>query len=267
MIGATREANAILTIAYRDLLKFFRDPSRLIGTLILPIIFVGALGGSFQANLGSQIGFNYLAFTFTGIFVQTLFQSTAFGIISLIEDRENDFSQEIFISPISRYSIVFGKIFGESLVALTQAVAVIAFGMLIRIPFTPANILGLLFVGILTCLMGGAFGLILLSGFGSQRAANQILPFLIFPQFFLAGVFTPIQKLPLYLEILSRISPLRYPVDMARDIFYAGSPDYNKVVLTGPFTGLLGNLVIMGVLFAIFLVIGTASFVRSERNR
>lgn len=267
MIGVTREVNAILTIAYRDLLRFFRDPSRLIGTLILPIIFVGALGGSLQANLGTQIGFNYLTFTFTGIFAQTLFQSTAFGIISLIEDRENDFSQEIFISPISRYSIVFGKIFGESLVAFTQAIAVLAFGIVIRIPFTPINILGLLFAGVIGCLLGGAFGLILLSGFGSQRAANQILPFLIFPQFFLAGVFTPIQKLPFYLEILSRISPLRYTVDLCRDIYYAGSPEYNKVVLTGPFTGPLGNLVIIGVLFAIFLFIGTTMFVRSERNR
>lgn len=267
MIGIAREANAITTIAFRDILKFLRDPSRLIGTLVLPVIFIGILGGSFQANAGKQLGYDYLLFTFTGIFAQTLFQSTAFGLISLIEDRENDFSQEIFISPISRYSIVFGKILGESLVALTQAIAVIGFGLLIHVPFTPERILGLIVVGIVVCLLGGAFGLILLSGFGSQRAANQILPFLIFPQFFLGGVFSPIQKLPIYLDILSHISPLRYAVDLTRDIFYIGHPDYEKVVLHGAGTGPLANLAIIGLIFAIFLLIGTALFVRSERNR
>ncbi len=267
MIGAARETNAIITIAFRDILKFLRDPSRLIGTLVLPIIFIGALGGSLQANVGKQLGYDFLLFTFTGIFAQTLFQSTAFGLISLIEDRENDFSQEIFISPISRYSIVFGKILGESLVALTQAIAVIGFGIVIHVPFTPERVLGLIAVGIVVCLFGGAFGLILLSGFGSQRAANQILPFLVFPQFFLGGVFTPIQHLPLFIDILSRISPLRYAVDLTRDIFYIGYPDYSKVVLHGPGTGPLANLLIIGGIFTVFLVIGTTLFVRSEHNR
>ena len=139
------------------------------------MVFIGILGGSLQANVGKQLGYDYLLFTFTGIFAETLFQSTAFGLISLIEDRENDFSQEIFISPISRYSIIFGKILGESLVAITQVIAVIGFGIVIHVPFTPERIVGLILVGTVVCLLGGAFGLLLLSGFGSQRAANQIL--------------------------------------------------------------------------------------------
>lgn len=263
MTGPLREINAILTIAYRDILRFLRDPSRLIGTLILPVIFVGLLGGSFQSNLGTNLGYNLLTLIFTGVFAQTLFQSTAFGIISLIEDRENDFTQEIFISPISRYSIVFGKILGESLVALVQGIAVIIFGLFIGIPFTIPSLLGMLVVALIVCLMGGSFGLLLLSSFGSQRAANQILPFLIFPQFFLAGVFNPIQQLPWYIDIFSRISPLRYAVDLTRNVFYAGRPEYSKIVLLSPFI----NMAIMVLLFTIFLVVGTTLFVRSERNR
>jgi ABC-2 type transport system permease protein len=266
--GPRRELNAIFTIAYRDMMRFLRDPSRLIGTLVLPVIFVGVLGGSFQAGLGGSVGFNLLTFIFTGVYAQTLFQSTAFGIISLIEDRENDFSQEIFISPISRYSIIFGKILGESLVALAQAAAVIVFGLIIRIPLSPFQILGLFLAGILTCLIGGAFGLLLLSGFGSQRAANQILPFLIFPQFFLAGAFSPLkaasgQSLPWYIDILSRIAPLRYAVDLTRNLYYAGTPAYSKVVLENP----LVNLIVLIAMFLLFLIAGTFIFVRSERNR
>src|SRR5216684_4150529 len=246
MLGSVREANAIVTIAYRDVLKFTRDPSRLIATLVLPVLLVGLFGEGLQATLGSSLGYNYLTFVF------------------LIEDRENDFAQEIFISPISRYSLVFGKILGESLVAFAQAVVIVAFGAFIGVPMNWVTLPGLLFVAFVTCLLGGAFGLILLATLGSQRAANQILPFLIIPQLILAGVFNPLKGLPIYLDLVSRIAPLRYAVDLTRAVYYLGQPAaYNKVVLASPFI----NLLIMIGMFVIFLVTGTILFVRSERNK
>src|SRR5437763_11063059 len=99
-----REFNAILTIAYRDLLKFLRDPGRIIGTFALPFLVIPIFGGTLDANLSANTGFNFMAFIFTGIFAQTLFQSSTFGIISLITDRESDFSQTVFVAPISRSS-------------------------------------------------------------------------------------------------------------------------------------------------------------------
>jgi ABC-2 type transport system permease protein len=264
MLGTAREANAMVTIAYRDLLKFARDPARLIATLLLPVLFIGLFGEGLQATLGPGLGYNYLTFVFLGVFAQTLFQSTALGIVSLIEDRQNDFAQEMFISPISRYSLVFGKILGESLVAFAQAVVIVAFGAMIGVQVYWVMLPGLLFTVLVTCLLGGAFGLILLSAMGSQRAANQILPFLIIPQLILAGVFNPLKGLPLYLDLVSRIAPLRYAVDLTRAIYYQGQPaTYQKVVLVSPVV----NLLIMTGMFVIFFVIGTTLFVRSERNR
>lgn len=264
MLGSRREANAIVTIAYRDVLKFTRDPSRLLATLILPILFVGLFGEGLQATLGPSLGYNYLTFIFLGFFAQTLFQSTALGIVSLIEDRENDFAQEMFISPISRYALVFGKILGESIVAFAQALVLVVFGAVIGIPLNWVTLPGLLFVALVTCLLGGAFGLILLATMGSQRAANQIMPFLVFPQLILAGVFNPLKGLPLYLDLASKIAPLRYAVDLTRAIYYAGQPAiYQKVVLAPPAV----NLLIMTAMFVVFLVAGTLLFVRSERNK
>jgi ABC-2 type transport system permease protein len=257
------DLNAIIAIAFRDLIKFGRDPLRIVSALIFPVVFIGILGGSFQASLGQVLEYNFLAFTFTGVFAQTLFQSAALGLISLIEDRENDFSQEMFVSPISRYAIVFGKILGETLVALTQGVAVVAFAVLIGIPLTWGQALALLPVAVISCLFGGAFGVVLMANISNQRAANQIFPFIMLPQFFLAGVFTPIKVLPWYLDILSKISPMRYPVDFTRGVYYAGLPEYEAVVVLSPVT----NLVIMGSLFFIFLVVGTWLFVRNEHNR
>lgn len=257
------ELNAISAIAYRDLMKFLRDPVRIVATLIFPFVFISILGGSFQANLGDSLNYDFLTFVFTGVFAQTLFQSAASGLISLIEDRENDFSQEMFVSPISRYSIIFGKILGESLVALAQGGVVLLFGFIIGVPMSLSQLLALIPVALIACLFGGAFGVIIMASLSNQRAANQIFPFIMFPQFFLAGVFSPIRVLPLYLDILSKISPMRYPVDLARGVFYAHSPEYEAVVLQSP----LFNLLIMGSLFFVFLVSGTWLFVRNERNR
>lgn len=255
--------NAIATIAYRDFVKLLRDRGRLAATFIFPFLFIGILGGSLQANLSDDIGYNFITFVFTGVLGQTLFQSTASGIISLVEDRANDFSQELFVSPVSRYVIIFGKIIGETLVALTQGIGIILFGLIIGVDFSLFNLAAILPVAIVACLLGGAFGVLVLSNLNSERTANQIFPFIIFPQFFLAGVFNPIKKLPLILDILSRISPMRYAVDLMRGVYYAGTPEYDLVVLASPLT----NLAIIGALFAIFFTVGTILFVRNERNR
>jgi len=258
-----REISPMLALAHRDLIKLLRDRARLVSTLIFPFIFIGALGGALQSNFGNIAGYDFLVFTFTGVLAQTMFQTTALGLISLIEDRENDFSQEIFISPISRYTIIFGKIIGETLVAIPQGLAVLLFGLVIQVPISLQQAVALLVGALVVAIFGGAFGVMVLANLRSQRAANQIFPFVMLPQFFLAGVFSPIQVLPWYLEILSRISPMRYAVDFGRGLYYAGTPEYDKVVLLDPLT----NLLIMSVAFLVFMIAGTVMFVRAERNR
>ncbi|WP_160146056.1 ABC transporter permease [Dictyobacter aurantiacus] len=256
--------NAILTIAGRDVTRFVREPMRLIFTFLLPLILVGGLSGPLQSNFGKAAGYNLMTFSMTGLLAMSLFQTVMSGLTSLIEDRTSDFSQEMFIAPISRYAIVFGKIMGESLVALIQAVALVALGALVfGVPISLFTLLMILPVSLIICLLGGSFGVLLTSLFSKQSTANMVIPFFMFPQFFLAGVFLPVRNLPWYLDILSRILPLRYAVDLARSIFYAGRPEYNQIVLINPII----NLIVIAILFTIFLVIGTILFVRSEHNR
>ena len=257
------DVNAILAIASRDVLKLVRDRNRLVFSLVFPVIFVGLMGGTLQSNLGRAAGFNFIGFIFTGVLGMTLFQSAAQGLISLLEDRENDFSQEMFVSPISRYSIVFGKILGETVVAFVQAVPTIGLALALRVPLSLTQVALLVPAGLLACLLGGAFGVAAMSVLSSQRAAQQIFPFVMFPQFFLAGIFNPIKVLPWYLIPFSLLSPMRYAVDLLRGVVYAGRPEYDRVVLLNPLT----NLAVMVAIFLGCLVLGTAVFVRRETNR
>jgi ABC-2 type transport system permease protein len=257
------EVSAVMAIAHRDLVKLLRDRTRLIADFAFPLIFIGVLGTSLQAGFGDVSGIDILTYVFTGVLAQTLWQSSAMGVISLIEDRENDFSQEIFVSPISRYSIVIGKVVGESLVALPQGVAIVAFGLLIGIALSPVTLLLLVPTALIVTVFGGAFGVLVLSRLPNRRAATQIFPFVMLPQFFLAGVFNPIDDLPWYLNIASHLAPMRYAVDIVRDVYYGIHPEPVEVPLASFGT----NLMIIGGLFAVFIVAGTAFFVRAEQNR
>jgi ABC-2 type transport system permease protein len=83
------------------------------------------------------------------------------------------------------------------------------------------------------------------------------------PQFFLAGVFNPIDNLGQPLDLLSRLAPMRYAVDLLRNAYYGVHPEEVDV----PLEPIGTNLGIIAVMFAVFVVAGTVVFVRAERNR
>ena len=257
------DLSAIAVIAHRDFVKLLRDRTRLLSELAFPLVLVLLLGPALQSGFGGTSKLDLTAFVFTGVLAQTIWQSATLGLVSLIADREEDFSQEIFVSPVSRYAIVAGKIIGEALVALPTGLGILVVGLLIGVPLSPLVLIAIIPVSLLIAVYGGAFGLLILSNLTSQRTATQVFPFLLLPQFFLAGVFNPIHDLPLPLAILSAVSPLRYAVELMRNVVYGLQPG----VAAPTTTPLPINLAAIGVSFGVFLIIGTALFVRAERNR
>ncbi|MDE3229824.1 MAG: ABC transporter permease, partial [Chloroflexota bacterium] len=152
---------------------------------------------------------------------------------------------------------------GETFVALAQVLPLLVFALVLGVPITLEQLALLGPVAFASCLLGGSFGLVAMAIINTQQAANQVFNFLLLPQLFLAGVFTPIASLPWYLDILSRLSPLRYIVDLFRDVLYAGRPEYHRVVLLNA----APNLAIIALMFGVFLVVGAALFTRRESNR
>ena len=257
------ELSAVAVIAHRDFVKLLRDRLRLLSELAFPLVLVLLLGPALQSGFGAPGGVSLTGFVFSGVLAQTIWQSAVLGLVSLVADREEDFSQEVFVSPASRYSIVAGKIIGESLVALPTGLGIVVVGLLIGVPLPLPVLVALVPTSLFVALNGGAFGLLLLSRVGSQRAANQIFPFLLLPQYFLAGVFNPIHGLPLPLAVLSALSPLRYAVELTRNAIYGLQPGV-PAPETAPWPV---NAAVLGASLLAFLVAGTFLFVRAERNR
>ncbi len=264
VVARTSLINALLAVAGRDVKRFMADRMQLLSSLIFPVLLIGGMGGIMQDNLGHSVSFNLVSFTVIGTFVMSMFTAAVSGVASLVEDRDNDFGQELFIAPITPYAIILGKIMGQSVVALLQGTVTLLIGtLLFRVQMTLGLILLLIPVALLICLLGGAFSALLTSLMSNQRGAAQIINLIMTPQMFLAGVFIPIKVLPWYLEVFSLLSPLRYVVDFTRALFYAGQPAYAQVVLESPWIDLL----IIAVMFVVCFVAGTTLFVRHERNR
>jgi ABC-2 type transport system permease protein len=254
---------ALLAIAQRDLTKLLRDHTRLAVSLAFPVMLIAGLGNVLQSSVGRVTGLDAVTLAFTGVLPATLFQSAAAGMVSIVEDRENDFSRELFVTPVWRLTLVGGKITGESLVALCQGGCIVVFAVLFGVRPGLGEVARLLAPAVACCLLGGAFGLATLAAVPNQRAAMQVFQFLIIPQYVLGGVLVPVHGLPPYLDLLAWAMPLRYGVELTRAAFYTGSAGYHQVV-TG---GVLLDVTVMAATFAALMVVGTGVFSYRERTR
>ncbi|HEY1920139.1 MAG TPA: ABC transporter permease [Streptosporangiaceae bacterium] len=262
-MSAGHEVSAVLAIAQRDVVKLARDRPRLAVNLAFPVMLVIGLGSVLQSTVGRVTGLNAVTLAFTGVLAASLFQSTAAGMISLVEDRENDFSRELFVAPVLRLTLVAGKIAGETLVALAQGAFVVAFAVAFGVRMPAAQFGALVLPCLGCCLLGAAFGLATIAVLPNQRSAMQIFQFLIIPQYVLGGVLVPVHGLPAYLNVVAWALPLRYCVGLARSAFYAGTPGYHLVASGGAAL----DAAVMAVLFAALLTIGVVLFNYRERSR
>jgi ABC-2 type transport system permease protein len=260
---AAAETSALLAIAQRDVIKLIRDRPRLAVNLAFPVLLIAGLGGLLQATVGKVTGLSTITLAFTGVLAASLFQSSAAGMISIVEDRENDFSRELFIAPVSRLTLLAGKIAGESAVAVSQGVCIVAFAIAFGVRMSGWQVLGLAGTGLACCLLGAAFGLATIAALPNQRSAMQIFQFLIIPQYVLGGVLVPLAGAPRLLGALAWLMPMRYCVDLTRAAFYAGSAAYAKVVIGGPVL----DVVVIGALTGSLLSAGAVLFSHRERIR
>jgi len=261
--GFMRELNAVITIMARDITLFIKSPGTIIMSLAMPVVMMGMLGGSLAQNMAGGLGFDFGQFMLVGMLVNMLFMTTTVGVTSLVEDRTTDFTQEMMISPVSRYSIVIGKIFGSSFGAIVGMIGTLIVGMFMGITLSAVQLLAILALSPLMCLSAGALAMIVIGLIKSNRMANLAVTLITMPQMFLSGAIIPINNSSGILFIISRMMPMTYCLDLARAVVYAGTPEYDSVVLFDPAV----TLTVIAAITAVSLVIGTFFFARSEKNR
>ena len=258
-----RELNTIVTVMAREITIFFRSPGTAIMSLAMPIILMGMIGGNLMQNMAGGLGFQFGQFMLVGMLVNMLFMVTTMGMTSLVDDHEIDFNQEMLVSPVSRYSIVIGKILGCGFAAILSMAGTLVVSVVMGITLPVSKLLLILALSPLMCLSGGALAMIIIGLIKNKKAANFAVMLIVMPQMFLSGAIIPINNSSGALLVLNRVMPMTYCLDLVRAVVYRGSTEYDSIVMFNP----LVNFAAILALTTLCLVLGTFFFAQSEKNR
>jgi ABC-2 type transport system permease protein len=242
-----RELEAIGTLAWRDLLRFFRDRSQILGALARPILWLLFMGKGLQSAVALRGGIGYQQFVFAGAIAMSVLFSGMFQSISIIWDREFGFLKEVLVAPISRVSIVLGKTLAGAAVTWVQGFITILFAPLVSVHLGLVAALSLCGVVALLSLGVTALGVVVATRMQTFEGFGIISNFVVLPLYFLSGGVFPINNLPRWMSALVHVNPMTYGVDLmrhslAQPAMFAVWLD--ALVLTG-FTGIMVGLALL----------------------
>ena len=247
-----RELIGVYTIWLRDIKRYFRDKPRIIGSFAQPVLFLFILGTGIASSLsfgGGNSG-DYLNFMFPGIIGMTVLFTSFFSAMSIVWDREFGFLREVLVAPISRTSIVAGKILGGSTIAMFQGAIILLFAPLLKIPITFTvffKVIGIMFLIAMTIT---TLGIVLASKIKSMQAFQVITNFLLMPMFFLSGALFPLNNTVRWMSVISKANPLSYGIDAMRTIIL-GNPALQLYPIWLDIVVLVSVTVVMSILGAV----------------
>jgi ABC-2 type transport system permease protein len=221
----TRALRAALALSGREVRRFFRERTRVVGAFLQPLLFWAFFGagltGSFRPPGADSPG--YAAYLFPGIVVLVLLFTAIFSTISVIEDRREGFLQGVLAAPVPRGAIVLGKVIGGTTLAVVQAAVVLLFGPLVGVQ---PGVLG--YVLSIASLLGLGFGLTSLSfvvawRLRSTQGFHAIMTVFLMPLWLLSGAFFPAAHVPAWLRLMMRLDPLTYGVALLRHLLGAAA--------------------------------------------
>jgi ABC-2 type transport system permease protein len=209
---------AIYVMWLRDVKRFIRARSRLLGNIVQPFFFLSILGFGLSSAIfpGIPSGYRFIDFLTPGIVAMAVLFSSIFSGVSVLWDKQFGFLQEVLVAPVSRLSIVIGRTFGGATTALIQGFVILAIALTLGVRISLIGFAtGILFM-VLLAFSAVGFGLIVASQMEDFHGFQLIMNLIIFPLFFLSSAIFPIEGLPNWLKAIAFINPLTYGVDGLR---------------------------------------------------
>jgi ABC-2 type transport system permease protein len=249
---------AIYVIVAREFKRFFRQKSRLLGTIARPLLWLIIIGSGFTKLIDVKGGITYSQFIVPGILGMTILFSSIFSTISVVWDREFGFLREMLVAPVSRFTIVLGKIISGTIIALFQGVLILTLAPLFGLSVTVPDFLVMIVLMALVAFAITSFGLLIASFLPSLEGFNVVMNFIVLPMFFLSGALYPVKVLPSILQYLSRINPLSYGIDAFKNIVLDANAES---ALSADFP-LMVDISVVLVFSIIMIILASLSFER-----
>ncbi len=210
---------AIYILWLRQIKRYFRSRSRMIGSLGQPILFLVALGFGLNSTFAASGKGDYIQFLAPGIIAMSILFTAIFSGIEVIWDRQFGFLKETLVAPVSRFTIMFGRTLGGATVATFQGILVLVISLCIGFRPGLAGIIPGLGFMILIALIFTALGTAIASRLEDMQGFQLIMNFVVMPVFFLSGSLFPIESAPQALKVIAYLNPLTYGVDGLRAVF------------------------------------------------
>ena len=216
------DLRAVNIVWRRELIRFRTDRLRAITSLVQPVLFLFVLGTGLSrlASHGLPAGVDFRTFIYPGVLAMSVLFTAIFSAASIVWDREFGFLREMLVAPVRRWAIVVGKCLGGATVATFQGLIFLALAGVAHVPYDPLLLLTLVGELLLLSFTLTAFGVMMAARIKQIQAFMALTQLFVLPLFFLSGALYPLNGLPAWLTVLTRIDPLTYIVDPMRSAVF-----------------------------------------------
>ena len=252
----------IYTIWYRDILRFWHDKMRMVGSIIFPLLFLFIFGSGLRGSMGFLVpGVDFAQFMFPGIIGMTVLMNSFMSGVSVVWDREFGFLKEVLVAPVSRTSVAIGKTLSSTTIAMLQGLLILIFAPIIGISFSVSTLLALIPLMLLLAISMSSFGILLATRIKSLQAFQVVMQMLMFPMIFLSGVFFPVEGLPAWMNVLVKVNPATYGIAPIRQVVLGITTDSPLgVTVLGHTMSLWDNVAVVAVFGVVMTFLSMWSF-------
>ncbi|MGA9980518.1 MAG: ABC transporter permease [Candidatus Sulfotelmatobacter sp.] len=211
------------TLWWREIVRFYRQKTRVVGVLASPLVFWLVIGSGFGTSFRSGGGpsqQHYLNYFYPGALIMTVLFTSIFTMMSVIDDRKEGFLLSVLVAPVPRSAIVLGKVLGGTTLSAIQGMIFLIFA-----PFTGVhlNVVQVLLVTVVVFLVSfalTALGFAIAWPMDSSQAFHGIVNLFLIPLWLLSGSLFPLTGASFWIRVLMRLNPLTYGVEALRDLLY-----------------------------------------------
>jgi ABC-2 type transport system permease protein len=215
------------TLWWREIVRFYRQRSRVVGVIASPLLFWLVIGSGFGTSFrsgnapGQQ---HYLDYFYPGALIMIVLFTSIFAMMSLIEDRKEGFLLSVMVAPVPRSAIVLGKVLGGATLAAVQGLIFLAFAPFVGVHMGFVDFLLVVFVVFLVSFALTSLGFVIAWPMDSTQAFHAIINLFLIPLWLLSGALFPLAGASGWMRFLMRLNPLTYGVEALRVLLYPASP-------------------------------------------
>jgi ABC-2 type transport system permease protein len=215
------------TLWWREIVRFYRQRSRVVGVIASPLLFWLVIGSGFGTSFrsgnapGQQ---HYLDYFYPGALIMIVLFTSIFAMMSLIEDRKEGFLLSVMVAPVPRSAMVLGKVLGGTTLAAIQGLIFLAFAPFVGVHMGVIDFLLVVFVVFLVSFALTSLGFAIAWPMDSTQAFHAIINLFLIPLWLLSGALFPLAGASGWLRLVMRLNPLTYGVEALRSLLYPESP-------------------------------------------